>query len=124
LSGITSVTLAPFGSTETPSRRNAASCAALNLAAGQELVVRDPLDLGADDATRDLELVLRAERGGEPGDDAVVLTREQRVHRGQRDVLVRADVPGDDRARRIAGERAHEVHHRCRAGISAGSDTR
>jgi hypothetical protein len=41
-----------------------------------------------------------------------VLSREEGVRRGERDVFVRPNVAGDGGARRMRGELAHEIHPR------------
>jgi hypothetical protein len=79
---------------------------------GEELRVGDVLNLGADDAPRDLEPRLIGKRARQRRDDAVVLAREQRVDRGERDVLVRAHIAGDDGLRGLPHQRPHEIHRR------------
>ena len=63
----------------------------------QELRVGDELLLGAHDAAGDLEPLLVGQPARQLVDDPVVLAREQRVGCGERNVLVRAHVTGDDR---------------------------
>ena len=87
----------------------------------EELVVRDVLDLRADDAPGDLELLLVGQAGaGEARHDPVVLAEEERVDRGEGDVLVGPNVSGDDCLLRSCGEGAHQVHRRGRRCVPAG----
>ena len=79
---------------------------------GQELVVGDELLLGADHAPGDLELLLLGQQPRQLIDDPVVLAREQRVRRRQRDVLVGAHVTGDHRLAGHAHQPALERHLR------------
>jgi hypothetical protein len=86
----------------------------------QELVVGDPLLLRAHDLAGDLELEVLTEERRQLGHDAVVLAGEQRVRRGQCDVLVRADVTGDGRLVRGAQQAAIPIGRRCGGGVAPG----
>src|SRR5207302_9907134 len=66
----------------------------------KELRISAVLDLRPDDPARDLEALFYGEVRRKRGDDAVVLASEERMQRGERDVLVRSDVAGDHRTAR------------------------
>ena len=91
---------------------------------GKELRVGDVLLLRADDPPRDLEALLRREPGRKQAHDAVVLAREERVHRGQPDVAVRPRVPGDDRVLRRRDEGAEQFRRGRLLRIAAGAHSR
>ena len=85
----------------------------------QELVVGDELDLGADDTARDLELLLLRKEERKLRDDPVVLAREKRLGRRQRQILVRPHVAGDHRLVGHPHKRAHQIHRRGRRCVAA-----
>ena len=64
-----------------------------------------------------------SERGSRPV-EPVVLAREERLDRGQRDVLVRADVAGDHGLRRCRGQAGLELHRGSSRRIAAGAGAR
>ncbi len=76
-------------------------------------------DLGPDHAAGELELRVLRQAVRELVDDPVVLPREQRLDRRQRDVLVRTYVTGDDCIRGGPRQRAHQVHRRCGGHVVA-----
>lgn len=88
----------------------------------EELVVGDVLRLSPNHAPRDLELALLGERSRERRHDPVVLAREERVDRRERDVLVRPHIAGNDSLGGRSHQGTHQVDRRCGRRVSSGVD--